>query len=363
MNEFIVPHLATHPGEVLKDELMARNISQKDLAAEIDMQQTMLNEIIKGKRPLSTDIAVLLESALDIPADFWMNYQVQYDLDKSRIKEKNIQKLQLIEQWKLLKQYVPVNCFGKSGYLKSNLAEDIAFIKQIYEANSLDALVIEYVSYKSNTFFKKSERLHVDERNLFGWSKLVMWLAKNKQVNRFDPDSFQKVKSALHSIFYRNSDVREQTKDVLALNGIKLIFLEKFDKTPVDGYSFWSNENPAIGLTLRHKRIDNFAFTVFHELGHVYIHMQKDQTTQFLDLEDPVTSSKSLEESEADIFAMNHLISKEQWDELRRSAPYNDNKIRSFAETHKINPAIILSRLLFEQKNYAVKTTIDRSLY
>lgn len=81
----ITPYKPTHPGEVLHDELKARGISQSDFAAEIGMQPTMLNEIIKGRRPVTADIALLLEKALDIPADFWMRFQRQYEQDLEAI--------------------------------------------------------------------------------------------------------------------------------------------------------------------------------------------------------------------------------------------------------------------------------------
>ena len=42
--------------------------------------------------------------------------------------------------------------------------------------------------------------------------------------------------------------------------------IDKLEKTPIDGYSFWSNNNPVIALTLRHNRVDNLAFTILHEI-------------------------------------------------------------------------------------------------
>lgn len=94
----ILPFQATHPGSVLLDEINSRNISQKKLATDIGVLPTFLNEIIKGKRPITADFAILLEKVLDIPADFWMRFQVQYDLDKARLNEKNTRKIELIEK-------------------------------------------------------------------------------------------------------------------------------------------------------------------------------------------------------------------------------------------------------------------------
>ena len=62
----------THPGEVLKDELEARGISQRKFADSIGMGYSVLNEILNGRRSLSTTSALMFEAALGIPAESLM---------------------------------------------------------------------------------------------------------------------------------------------------------------------------------------------------------------------------------------------------------------------------------------------------
>lgn len=76
----ITPFVSIHPGEVLKDELQARHITQKRFAEVIGVPYTMLNEILNGKRPVSANFALLLEAALDIKAYIWVNLQAEYSL-------------------------------------------------------------------------------------------------------------------------------------------------------------------------------------------------------------------------------------------------------------------------------------------
>jgi len=64
----LVPEIPTHPGEILADELEARSITQKDFAGQIGMQKSQLNEIIKGKRSVNAELAILLEDTLHVPA-------------------------------------------------------------------------------------------------------------------------------------------------------------------------------------------------------------------------------------------------------------------------------------------------------
>ena len=78
----LTPFIATHPGEMIKDELKERGMTQKQLA----------DETINGKRSVSLNVAVALEKALGIPADIWMNMQTQHDLDTANIAERDNQR-------------------------------------------------------------------------------------------------------------------------------------------------------------------------------------------------------------------------------------------------------------------------------
>jgi addiction module HigA family antidote len=73
-----------HPGEVLGEELEAREIFQKDFAELVDMRPPHLNELIKGKRHISAMLALKLEKQLGVSAAFWLRLQVDYDLKIAR---------------------------------------------------------------------------------------------------------------------------------------------------------------------------------------------------------------------------------------------------------------------------------------
>lgn len=74
------PYTPTHPGEVIKDEIEYRGISQRKLAAEIGVSYTQLNEILNGKRPLNTEMAILIATALDLDAEPLLTLQTRYDM-------------------------------------------------------------------------------------------------------------------------------------------------------------------------------------------------------------------------------------------------------------------------------------------
>ncbi len=79
----LTPFEPTHPGEILREEIECRGITQTQLAKEIGVKVSLLNELINGKRNFTVEYALLLEAALGIDADFWLNMQTSYDKTKA----------------------------------------------------------------------------------------------------------------------------------------------------------------------------------------------------------------------------------------------------------------------------------------
>jgi addiction module HigA family antidote len=80
-----------HPGEILLHDLMEPlGITQKGLAAKLRTSFRTINEIINGKRGVSPDMALRLAKYFGMSADFWLNAQKNYELQKAWQKNKGI---------------------------------------------------------------------------------------------------------------------------------------------------------------------------------------------------------------------------------------------------------------------------------
>ena len=77
----------THPGDVLKEELEARGISQKMFSEVLSVPYTQLNEILNGKRPVTTDFALMMEVALGINPEMLINMQSRYNMSVAKQKK------------------------------------------------------------------------------------------------------------------------------------------------------------------------------------------------------------------------------------------------------------------------------------
>lgn len=89
----LTPAIAIHPGEVLKEEIEARGMTQKELAEKMGRSAQIVNMIINGRKGISAETAVNLEHAFpEIPAEFWLNLDSAYRLDLVRIQQRDLQK-------------------------------------------------------------------------------------------------------------------------------------------------------------------------------------------------------------------------------------------------------------------------------
>ena len=94
----IIPATATHPGELLADELEVRNITQQSIASQMGVSQAIISQLLHKKRRVSLEMAMRLEKTLDISAEFWLNLQRQYDYVMAyHSTQKTLQKLSIPE--------------------------------------------------------------------------------------------------------------------------------------------------------------------------------------------------------------------------------------------------------------------------
>jgi HTH-type transcriptional regulator/antitoxin HigA len=89
-NKEIHTDVTLHPGEILQDELEARNIKKTFFAGQLGMKPGHFSELLHGKRHVSAATALKLEKLLGLSAEYLMRVQVYYDLFLERNKNLKI---------------------------------------------------------------------------------------------------------------------------------------------------------------------------------------------------------------------------------------------------------------------------------
>lgn len=151
-------------------------------------------------------------------------------------------------------------------------------------------------------------------------------------------------------------DGPKRVEDHLRSAGIVLVIEPQLPGTLLDGAALRSALNTAtIGMTLRHDRLDNFWFTLLHEVAHLVLHINGDLTAIFDDTESP---AKSKIETEADQFAQEALLPSDIWHSCMSRFTRTEKALLADAKRLGISPAIIAGRIRREANDY----TLLRSL-
>lgn len=208
-----VPCIAIHPGEIIKDELDAREMKQKELASFMGMPTSVLNDIIKGRRAITPEVAVLLQEILSIDASYWLSLQNQYDIDKANINTKIIERKRNIEIWKIISQYCSIKCFEKLNIIGTKISENIKTIYSIFGVTSVEELITSYSQEKEVSYIKKSERLKSEPINIFSWKHYVFYESSKIQCDtKFSNDNLNNLIDELNHLFVINKDTIDTTK-------------------------------------------------------------------------------------------------------------------------------------------------------
>lgn len=154
---------------------------------------------------------------------------------------------------------------------------------------------------------------------------------------------------ARQSVF---ADGPKRARDMLLEHGIVLVAERQIVGLAIDGAAFLIDGIPVIGVTLRRDALDNFWFTLLHEIAHAILHYRTGLAVGFFDQ----TEAESLDdqEAEADAFASNILIPEESWRRSAARIAQSPDVIERFAAEIGVHPAIVFGRIRKERNDYSL---------
>lgn len=149
-----------------------------------------------------------------------------------------------------------------------------------------------------------------------------------------------------------NEDGPSKAADLLKAHGIVLVIEPHITGMKVDGASFLVGDVPVVALTLLRDTLDNFWFTLLHEVAHIILHYRTGLATGFFDsfTSPPVDEM----EEEANLFAVNLLIPEEVWKRSPARIAKTAAPIDALAKQLGIHPAIVFGRIRKERDDYSI---------
>lgn len=331
------------PGYFIREQMELRDWTQSDLAEVLGITVKHLNKILQDKQPLTLEMARVLGEVFNTSAQYWANIDTSYRLwavNKRTSKEIEADIKGLIYERMPIKDMLNkgwLKPFSSSSILKSQVLEFWGW--EELDFSILDKKYLPCLTRKSEAY------------NQFNASYAITWYRKAQNVAQqfehlpYKKSKLEKLYDKIHSYSAMERGINLFIKD-LANVGVIFFVLPHLQKTYLDGAAFFSEKNPVVVYTGRHKRIDNFWFTIAHELAHVLLHL--DEKTPFV-LDNLRDGDINKIEVEANEMAAHRLRHFEILEYLETNLGYlTTDKVEECADEYDVHPAIIIGKLAHE---------------
>lgn len=329
------------PVEAIRFRMDQLGLKQQDLVPFIG-SRGKVSEILNRKRKLTVGMMRSLHKNLGIPSDILLKEpEAEFPSAFRNIKWDRFPLAEMIKRgW-----------IKKKNDIKNHAEEVLQELIKI--ANGRNMI--------SDTLFRKSpgprENTKTDHYALYAWCiKLISLAHETSLMVKYKQGTVNEtfLNEVAKLSYFDNGPLL--AKEYLAKNGIQLIILPHLKKTYLDGaVMLLEDGTPLIGLTLRYDRIDNFWFSILHELSHVMKHLAEKTSDIFIDdfdLRGHEAEISDPKEAEADNLAQNALIPDKIWEKAPVRRHSTASNLMALSDKLKIHPAIIAGRIRYEKKNY-----------
>lgn len=323
------------PIDAIIFRMQEKGLKQADLIPYLGTR-SRVSEILNRKRPLTVTMIRLLVNGLGISTDTLVGVATP---DNYQPKESNV-------DWSKF----PVKEMVARGWMQKitgKLANENAVQKYI---SSIGLQFGEVAAFKRT--ISGDAYSPVTKYALYAWLSRIVQRAREKKstLGKFQQEllSSSFLREIAQLSRYEEEGIKLAIKE-LEKNGIAVVIEPHLKGTMLDGAALKDIDGtPIIGLTLRHDRIDNFWFTLLHELVHLWKHINKDE--KFLD--DLDASSEDKREVEANRIAREAFIPRIAWKRSQAYLSPSRESIDALSRELKIHPAIIAGRIRREKEDY-----------
>lgn len=345
MNDLAAPFMpdwASPPGDTILDILEERDWTQAELARRSGYSTKHINNIVKGKVPLTEDVAVKLEIVLGTSARFWLTREAEYRERKAKLEtaKDHVRWVPWLDRFPV-KELMQHGCITKVRNTASAKPGIVGDCLRFFGVASPDEWDAHYGAMQAA--FRRSKPEQSDTMAIASWLRMGERHAETLDLPKYDRKIF--ISSLREMRKLTCTDPEEFGPKLLELferSGVAFILVPKIPKAHVSGVARWLNPHrPLIQLSLYGKTNDRFWFTLFHECAHILLHAD-DKDSVYLD--DPAGASIFTDkEVEANEWAGRYLIAKAHENEL----PYLKSKaaVIEFSKRIGMHPGIVVGRL------------------
>ncbi len=335
------PDYAVSPGHVLESHLDAREMSHAEFARRCGRSPKLISDIIAGKAPVEPRTALQFEKVLGMDASIWLGIESDYQLHQAREAER-----QRAAEWLDWSSQFPIGELTKRKAIEkpASPAGRVASVLAFFGVASVTSWEKKYAS--AQVAYRHSPSFKSNQYALAAWLRLGELEAEQIECASYKESRFR---GALHRIreltAVESIEVLADAEKLCAQSGVALTVVKPLTKTALSGAARWLTPQKAlIQLSARHMSHDHLWYSFFHEAAHILLHGKKHV---FVDKRD---GKKTSEDVEADNWASDFLVSRDDWNNFIVSQPFTASRVRNFAREQHIAPGIVAGRLQHEGK-------------
>jgi addiction module HigA family antidote len=335
----LAKYFLTSPGDTIQEHIDFIGMSQAEFAERMGRPKEKINDLIKGRLPLTTSTAFKLEKVLGISASFWINAENTY---RKYLYE--VQQLEVLEKEKEWLRKFPINEMRRLGWLpdtrETHLSVD-SLLKYFCVASPEEWKRI-YVDEELSVAFRVSLAHTRSPHAISAWLRRGEIQAKEIRLAEFDRRKFKEALADIKELaFLMPVDFAQQLQSICAKSGVAVVFTQKLPNAPISGATRWFHNRPIIQLSDRFKTDDQFWFTFFHEAAHIILHGKKDIFLENVE----GTEIDQEKEEEANVFAAKILLPPAELQMIIDAAPFTEETIVEFARKFRTPAGVIVGRL------------------
>lgn len=341
------------PGQLILDLLEARGWTQRALAIILQIDESGLNKIVAGKRPVDASLALALSDVFGVAAERFLDLQKAYDLAQARIVARPDPTR---ANRALLFGDLPITEMIKRRWLDVEDIRDVDGVERalvkFFRVRSIEE--IEILPHAAKKTYANEPLTPVQ----LAWLNQVQQIAEDVPVARYcGASSMGDVIARLKPLRVSPEAARKVPR-ILAEAGIRFVIVESLPSAKIDGVCFWiDGKSPVIGMSLRHDRIDNFWFVLRHEIEHVVREHGRSEAMLDAELEkDRAGTGIHVPEQErvANEAAADFCVPKSALDSFisRKEPFFAERDILGFAKIHGIHPGLIAGQLQYRTGRY-----------
>jgi HTH-type transcriptional regulator/antitoxin HigA len=324
------------PIDAIQFRMHEKGLKQADLIPYFGTS-SRVSEVLSRKRPLTVQMMKALSIGLGISAETLLGLA----MPNAPIKKESI-------DWRRFPIAEMVHR-GWIGKLTNRSSEAVEGVVKGFVADA--GLQFGTAAFRRSLFGEAQSP--TTKYALYAWLARVLQRARKRRaaVAKFEPD-------ALSAEFLRELAQLSwsDTGPLLAIEflekrGITVVIEPHLKGTQLDGAALKdATGEPIIGITLRHDRLDNFWYTLLHEVAHLWRHVMDDEV--FMD--DLDVTSEDRREAEANRLAREAFIPRLIWKRSDAFLSPSKESIDRLSRELRIHPAIIAGRLRYEIGNYGI---------